>query len=413
MRKVASDTATHVLSDASKVLALIENGEQSLDDALDSSLTYPELRRTVSSLLFFYFRRKKLIDRWITSLAARPPRPRLRRLLSIVLTQIRCQSKIAPESAVNVAVDLVKAEGKLNESKFVNAVLRRAVTDMPELADAPDEVLPNALLKKWRKTFSAEEIAQMCRAFLVPAGFTFRAEHGFEPPEEWQLRQIPNCGDYRFFESSAPGVVLESEALKHGKIYIQDPATALAPSLPDMTNVKSVLDVCAAPGGKALLLSERMRADAVLVAADRSARRQKYTRENFRCRGLAFQVVVAEARELTGSFDLVFADVPCSNTGVFRHRPDAVWRFNESEQKRITALQYEILESAAELVAPNGQLIYSTCSVEPEENAGQIERFIARHSEFEIVAQKQLLPGIEHDGAYACLLKRRAKSIRK
>lgn len=411
MRKVAPDTATRVLADASKVLALVENGEQSLDDALDSALTHPDLRRTVSSLLFFYFRHKRLIDSWIGKLAARPPRPRLRRLLAMVLTQIRFQSGIAPESAVNVAVDCAKAEGKLNEAKFVNAVLRRAAASLPVVTEAPGEVFPPVLLRSWRRIYSGEEIAEMCRAFLSPAPFTFRAERGFEPPEAWSVRPAASCGPFRFYESSEPGAVLESGALRDGRIYIQDPATALAPSLPEMAGVRSVLDVCAAPGGKSLLLAERMEPGSTLTAADRSARRQEQTKENFRCRGLAFPVVVAEPQELNGSFDLVLADVPCSNTGVFRRRPDALWRFGAPELKKITALQYAILEAAAARVAPGGQLVYSTCSIEPEENAEQIERFVAAHPEFKAVAGEQLLPSAEHDGAYACLLRRSAKSI--
>ena len=150
MRKVNSDTATHVLADACRVLASVGAGERSLDDALDSALDYPELRRTTGRLLFFYFRRKRFVDKWIDTLACRPPRPRLRRLLAAVLTQIRFQSGIVPESAANVAVELAKSAGNANEAKFVNAVLRRAVRELPPVDDAPEEVLPPAVLKRWR-----------------------------------------------------------------------------------------------------------------------------------------------------------------------------------------------------------------------------------------------------------------------
>ncbi len=413
MRKVISDTAAHVLSDATAVLALVESNERSLDDALDSSLAHPELRRTVSSLLFAYFRHKRLVDGWLAGLAARPPRSRLRRLLAATLTQIRFQSGIAPESAVNVAVELAKALGGRGEAGFVNALLRRAVAAPPVVQETPEEVFPPELLSRWQRSRSAEELAAMCHAFLAPAAFTFRAEREFEPPDEWAVRPIACRGPYRFFESDEPGIVLQSGALREGRIYIQDPATALAPSLPVMTGVRRVLDLCAAPGGKSLLLAERMESGATLTAADRSARRQKLTQENFRCRGLEFPVVVAEPRELTGSFDLVLADVPCSNTGVFRRRPDALWRFRESGLREITALQNEILEAAALRVAPGGQLVYSTCSIEPEENAGQIERFLSAHPEFEAAGGEQLLPSTEHDGAYAFLLRRNSKSMRR
>ncbi len=413
MHKVIPDTASHVLSDAAAILALVESGERSLDDALDTSLAHPELRRTVSSLLFGYFRHKRLIDRWLSGLAVRPPRPRVRRLLAAALTQIRFQRGIAPEPAANVAVELAKARGGRGEAGFVNALLRRAVAAPPEMRESPDEVFPPELLARWRRSRSDAELAAMGRAFLAPAEFTFRAERGFEPPAEWAVEPVACRGPFRFFRSDDPGTVLRSGALREGKIYIQDPATALAASLPEMAEVRRVLDVCAAPGGKSLLLAERMRPEATLTAADRSARRQELTRENFCCRGLAFPVVVAEPRELTGSFDLVLADVPCSNTGVFRRRPDALWRFREDELPGITELQYEILEAAALRVAPGGQLVYSTCSIEPEENARQIGRFTAAHPEFEPVGGEQLLPSMEHDGAYAFLLRRSSRSIRR
>lgn len=251
----------------------------------------------------------------------------------------------------------------------------------------------------------------MCRAFLSPAPFTFRAEREFEPPPEWEGTAVPCRGPFRFFESPKPGLVLDSEAMREGRIYIQDPATTLAASLPGMEPVRRILDVCAAPGGKSLLLSERMKAGTSLVAADRSARRQEQTKENFRRRGLDFAVITAEPRELAGEFDLVLADVPCSNTGVFRRRPDALWRFGAAELRKITVLQHSILDAAAARVAPGGQLVYSTCSIEPEENEQQAERFLAEHPDFTRMASEQLLPSVESDGAYACLLRRSAQSM--
>lgn len=413
MRKVITDTASGILSDAANVLALVENGERSLDDALDGSLAHPQQRRTTGSLLFLYFRRKRLIDGWIGNLAQRPPRPRIRRVLAAALTQIRFQSGIAPESAVNVAVDLVKATGNPNEAKFVNAVLRRAVREMPEPDDSPAAVFPPALFSRWRTRFTGEELATMCGAFLVPAPFTFRAEGAFEPPPEWEAIPVPCRGPFRFFESAKPGAILESDALRAGRIYVQDPATAAAASLPDLDEVKSILDVCAAPGGKSLLLASRMKPGTTLTAADRSARRQEQTRENFRCRGLDFAVIVAEPGGLTGEYDLVLADVPCSNTGVFRRRPDALWRFEAGELGKVVALQRSILDAAAERVAPGGQLVYSTCSIEPEENALQVEAFAAAHPDFSTGESLLLPPCREHDGAYACLLRRSARSIRR
>ena len=170
MRKVTPDTAAHVLSDAAAVLALVESGEQTLDEALDFSLAHPELRRTVSSLLFAYFRHKRLIDGWLAGLAARSPRPRIRRLLAAAMTQIRFQSGIAPESAVNVAVELVKTRGGRGEAGFVNALLRRAVAAPPAIPETPEERPAVSFCRErrrfvcwWRRSCHCRESWRYCR----------------------------------------------------------------------------------------------------------------------------------------------------------------------------------------------------------------------------------------------------------
>ena len=408
MREV-SGVSAKILEEAVAGLAAVEAGEANLDDFLDFRLQYPELRRSISNLLFLCFRRKRFLEGWIGRLAARPPRPAVRRLLTAVLAQITFQTGIAPESAVNIAVGLVKHSGKLQEAKFVNAVLRRALEQPQPVPEAPELVLPPVLFKRWRKRSEAE-LAQLAAALLAQPEFTFRAERGFEPGE-LAAEAVPAFGEFRFFRACSAARLLESAALRDGRIYIQDPATSLAPSLPDFTGVKSVLDLCAAPGGKSLMLGERLAGEGRLVAADRSERRQRQTAENFRRRGLDYQVTVADPAELTGEFDVVLADVPCSNTGVYRRRPDVLWRFRPEELEKITALQRRILGEAARLTAPGGQLVYSTCSIEPEENPLQVEAFLKEHPGFERLCERQLLPSAEMDGAYACLLRRRASSI--
>lgn len=409
MREV-SGVSAKILEEAVAGLAAVEAGEANLDDFLDFRLQYPELRRSISSLLFLCFRRKRFLEGWIGRLAVRPPRPAVRRLLTAVLAQITFQTGIAPESAVNIAVGLVKHSGKLQEAKFVNAVLRRALEQPQPVPEAPELVLPPALFKRWRKRYSEAELAQLAAALLTQPEFTFRAERGFEPGE-LAVEAVPAFGEFRFFRARSAARLLESSALRDGRIYIQDPATSLAPTLPDFTGVKSVLDLCAAPGGKSLMLGERLAGEGRLVAADRSERRQRQTAENFRRRGLDYQVTVADPAELTGEFDVVLADVPCSNTGVYRRRPDVLWRFRPEELEKITALQRRILGEAARLTAPGGQLVYSTCSIEPEENPLQVEAFLKEHPGFERLCERQLLPSAETDGAYACLLRRSASSI--
>ena len=167
MREV-SGVSAKILEEAVAGLAAVEAGEANLDDFLDFRLQYLELRRSISNLLFLCFRRKRFLEGWIGRLAARPPRPAVRRLLTAVLAQITFQTGIAPESAVNIAVGLVKHSGKLQEAKFVNAVLRRALEQPRPVPEAPELVLPPVLFKRWRKRYSEAELAQLAAALDTP-----------------------------------------------------------------------------------------------------------------------------------------------------------------------------------------------------------------------------------------------------
>ena len=381
---------------AAGILAVAER-ERPLDDFLDECPG--ELRRSVGHLLFSYFRHKRFIDALLAARLEKPPRPPVYSLLRAAAAQIFFQSAIPPESAVNVAVDAGRRE---HAAGLVNAVLRRLLENRRPAPETPDEVLPDALLSAWKRRFSAEELAEQTAAILTEPPFSFRMCGNFAPPEG--ASPLPGWGKFRFFSAASPGELLASGAFANGELYVQDPATSLAPSLPDYTQVGSALELCAAPGGKTLMLAERLRAGAKLVAADRSARRQERTRANCAKHHVAAEVVAAEPRELSGSFDLVLADVPCGNSGVFRRRPDAMWRYSPERQKELVLLQKSILDEAARLVSPGGQLVYSTCSIEPEEDDGLVAAFLKDHGDFQLLKSRLLLPSPVNDGAFAALL---------
>ena len=188
--------------------------------------------------------------------------------------------------------------------------------------------------------------------------------------------------------------------------YIQDPSTLLAPALLQAQPGESVADLCAAPGGKAILLAEALRGQGALHCFDRAAAKLDRLRSNL----AAFHnVTVAEADAATAvlpaaSMDAVLLDVPCTNTGVIRRRPDVRWSFSNAKLQELAALQKAILNAAAQAVKPGGRLVYSTCSLEPEENHLQVEAFLASHPEFNCRAQRLIVPTLAHDGAFAALL---------
>ena len=150
---------------------------------------------------------------------------------------------------------------------------------------------------------------------------------------------------------------------------------------------------------------------AKITACDRSKSRCDLMNVNFKRAGARIMVKHLAAQEAAAffppeTFDLVLADVPCSNTGVIRRRPDAPWRYTEKHLRELVLLQKEILSALAPLVKQGGFLLYSTCSIEEEEDFLQTKDFLETHKNFSPVSEKLLFPATHHDGAYAALLKR-------
>jgi 16S rRNA (cytosine967-C5)-methyltransferase len=174
----------------------------------------------------------------------------------------------------------------------------------------------------------------------------------------------------------------------------------------DVQGNEKILDLCAAPGGKSIILKEKLSTGGLLVAADRSFRRQKMTFENFERMKINSPVITASALKppfRKESFDLVFVDAPCSNTGVAGKRPDALWNFSRKKLEELAQLQKKILDSAFDLCAPGGRILYSTCSLEKEENSEQTAKFLERKKGMRLMNEKLLLPGEKHDGGYTAL----------
>lgn len=390
-----------IIRTAAAGMLAVTGKNHALDEVLDDCPA--ELRRSVGHLLFCYFRHKRFVDAALAKFLNKPPRPPVYALLRAAAAQIFFQSAISPESAVNVAVDEAKA---LHASGLVNAVLRRVLEHKRSAPETPDEVLPPDLLAAWKRRFTPEELAEQTEVVLTEPLFSFRMCRDFPPPAG--ASPLPGWGGFRFFSAADPGEFLDSAAFRNGEAYVQDPATSLAPSLPDYTQINSALELCAAPGGKTLMLAERLRAGAKLVAADRSAKRQERTKANCAKHRVAAEVIAAEPHELAGSFDLVVADVPCGNSGVFRRRPDAMWRYSAERRDELAVLQRSILEQAARLTRVRGQLVYATCSIEPEENEENVAAFLKDHGEFMLLKSRLLLPSHVNDGAFAALLLRRS-----
>jgi 16S rRNA (cytosine967-C5)-methyltransferase len=180
------------------------------------------------------------------------------------------------------------------------------------------------------------------------------------------------------------GDVAEWPGYAEGLWWIQDAAAAIPARLLAVKAGETALDLCAAPGGKTLQLAA---AGAEVVGVDRSASRLKRLSENLARTGLAAEAVTADAASWDDrrTFDAVLLDAPCSATGTFRRQPDVLWQAKPGDIPRLAALQSRLLDAAAQRVRPGGRLVYSVCSLEPEEGEAQGRAFLKRHPEFALV----------------------------
>jgi len=181
----------------------------------------------------------------------------------------------------------------------------------------------------------------------------------------------------------------------------------------------AILDLCAAPGGKATYLAQLIKNEGRIVAMDLAPDRLRLIRENCTRLGVtcvratlndpngSLPVTAGQGGESPGGYDRILVDAPCSNTGVMRRRVDLRWRIQATEITRLQATQIQLLQQAAALLRPRGTMVYSTCSLEPEENSGVIIQFLAANPGFALKTERQIIPSTDGvDGAYVAKLER-------
>jgi len=198
-------------------------------------------------------------------------------------------------------------------------------------------------------------------------------------------------------------------SFQQGLFYVQDPSTLLAVRELDPQPGERVLDLCAAPGGKTVMAAQQMQDTGEIVAEDSDNDRLERVRQNAQRLG-ATCIRLAKVQErksiASGLFDRVLVDAPCSNTGVMRRRVELRWRIQSAEVRRLSELQLALLQQAAQRVKPGGVLVYSTCSLEPEENGAVMKRFVEATPGAALESERELTPindGV--DGAYVARLR--------
>ena len=390
----------------------IDSHNSSLDDILDNhTVIKPEIRRMAAHWLFCIYRyRLDTVDYIRKFSSTGKIKKTLSDLASAGVVHCIFQTGIARELSVNAIVEYTKKKYGNSDSRFINALLRKVCREMPQFKAR----LPEWCSRKWQKIYGKDFISTAEKCLAEEPVQIFRLRPGFEISGfEAHAVEVEDFSHLSFFETPEIGKCLESECFKKGGIYIQDIATGFSVELMAKyisSKIGGFIDVCGAPGGKAVMFHD-MFPEWKITIGDRSAKRQKRTAENLQRCGVDAELLTCDASsfEFDNKYNAVFADVPCSNSGVFRKRPDALFRLNEKSLPEIVKIQHDILENICHSVVENGLLVYSTCSIEPEEDGMQISKFCERHPEFKLLAEKLTLPDMKHDGSYCAVLRRGVK----
>ena len=424
-RANARGVAAHIIA------AWLERGEFP-DRALDA---VTEDRGFVQEVVFGVARQRRALEWIFHKLAEREPARPMFALALVGLYQLLWMNDVVAYAAIHETVEAAKELSGVRAANFLNAILRRAQRDsaalkaeFEKLPPALQLSHPDALMQRWTQHYGEKRARAICAWDNEAAETVLRLNTNAIAPEKFtaQLTAANIAArplvvlDHDFFILPRGVRVNDVPGYQEGWFTIQDPATSLAVDLLAPEPGEKILDACAAPGGKALDIAMRLRGRGFVVAMERHSDRLARLRENAaRAGGDLVRVVQGDAAApeparqalLAHSggeyFDAVLLDVPCSNTGVLRRRPDARWRFSEARLHRLVESQFRILHGASALVRSGGRLVYSTCSIEPEENEQLINRWLADRYDFRLLQQRLLLPGVEGtDGAFAALLTR-------
>ena len=440
-----------------------------VEDLLDQALAGASLpavdRRLCQELVYGVARWQATLD-WLIGRKTgnRAQRPALQNLLRLGLYQIFWLERIPNHAAVHETVELAKRRGFGAQAGFVNALLRgylredqatrQTLAELKTSQPALGYSHPEWLVGRWQQRWGVEPTAQLLAWDNTPPQTfarvnTLKADPGRllaqwrEENVEYDFVRRDWLEENLVFELKAHPPLAHLPSFSQGLFYVQDPSTLLAPRELDPQPGETVLDLCAAPGGKLSYLAQLMRNQGHLVAQDTAPGRLKLITENCARLGVTGVEVWSSGFSLPGAplpplpdgpdklklglqtavpalpvpsrstsalppaprFDRILVDAPCSNTGVIRRRVDLRWRLRPEEIERLRAMQLDLLRQAAARLRPGGRLVYSTCSLEPEENRGVIDEFLREQAGVSVDNERELRPFVEGvDGAYVARL---------
>ena len=437
-QKTAGPTAPRLI--AIRVVERVQRAGAYADLALHHALVQSRMpaadRGLATELVYGTLRWRGRLDYLISQALDRD----LAKLEPLVISALRVgtyqlffSDRIPANAAVDEAVRCVRAMGLERATGIVNAVLRRLTREgegyaFPAIDDDPLGhlvhacSLPEWLAERWLEQYGPEDAAKLAMAMNEPAPVTVRVNRtqGARDAILEELRERhpdARAGAYGpdAIVIGRKGDIGQDPAFVAGRISPQDEASQLVADLLDPQPGDRVLDTCAAPGTKSAAIAERLDGDGHVLALDRHAKRLRLVGRGVRRLGLGgvatlerdatkpMQEVMAEG----GPFDRILVDAPCSGLGSMRRNPDARWRLRPEDLDALARVQREILESAAAVLRPGGSLVYSTCTVTPEENEAVVRSFMATRANWRIAgrdeAPEALRDLIDEDGFFRVL----------
>lgn len=404
---------------AVKILNRVERTDSYLERLLDNEMRNSELSGPDKALLFEIVHG---VVRWMGRLdwilngfykgQFSKAIPNLKNGLRVALYQIMFLDRVPDFAVVNEAVEFVKKLQGQKPADLTNAILRNIIRSKNAIRyPDPEEDLPGYLaayyshpswmVKRYLERFGREATEKLLAANNEKPFLTLKVNALKTTPEEF--KQLLNKVNLRyksgkflpeFFKLQNLTNITAWEYYNLGYFNIQDESAGLSCRLLTAKPGMRVLDMCSAPGGKSAYIAGQMRDEGEIISIDRFEARLKIMEKNIKRLGIkSIKLVETDALIYNESgFDRILADVPCSGTGTLCKKPDVKWKKDLLDIRRMTELQYHLLEKAGTLLKPGGVMVYSTCSIEPEENWQIVNKFLSEHSEFKLENAAGLFP---------------------
>jgi len=385
MKKIGMDARVAALD----ILGAVLNQKRALDGAFESSGRAANLdvreRAFARNLVATTLRRLGQIDALISRCLDKPLGKKARQaemLLRIGVCQLLFL-RTAEHAAISTTVDLAQSQNQGPYKKLINAVLRRLQREGAGLVSQQDEAklnTPGWLWESWVQAYGGDVSRGIAEANMQEPPLDISCKCN---PEIWTEKLEGELLPWGTVRRATGGNIRDLPGFEDGAWWIQDAAARMAVTLLGNVSGRRVIDLCAAPGGKTLYLASE---GARVTAVDRSENRLRRVHENLNRLGLVAEVIVADAQTWRPEkpAEVILLDAPCSATGTLRRHPDVAHLKSARDVEKLAALQSRLLDAAAEMMAPEGVILFCTCSLQPEEGPDQVDGFLRRHPDFRL-----------------------------